>query len=32
MTDTTDRSITVTCGGRWDPALVAQMGPAAHAG
>ncbi len=26
------RSITVACGGRWDPALVAQMGPAAHAG
>jgi hypothetical protein len=25
-------SITIACGGRWDPALVAQMGPAAHAG
>jgi hypothetical protein len=26
------RSITVACGGRWDPELVAQIGPAAHAG
>ena len=26
------RSITVACGGRWDPKLVAQIGPAAHAG
>lgn len=26
------RSITIACGGRWDPELVAQMDPAAHAG
>lgn len=26
------RSITIACGGRWGPDLVAQIGPAAHAG
>jgi hypothetical protein len=26
------RAITIACGGRWNPELVAQMGPAAHAG